>query len=502
MTEPSIRTRRWAWPLAGVVAGALAGGAAVDFGPVPFSAAVAQERPATADLNAPSFADVVERASPAVVNISVTKTARWMPAVNRFRARPPEEAPFRGTPFEDFFERFFEPPNAPGLPPAPRVQGAGSGFVIDADGYIVTNHHVISDADEITVTFHDGRQLEATVVGDDPLTDLALLRVETDEPLPFVTFADSDAVRVGEWVLAIGNPFGLGGTATAGIVSARGRDIESGPYDDYLQIDAPINRGNSGGPVFNAAGEVIGVSTAIFSPNGGNVGIGFAIPSNQAASVVAQLRADGTVERGWLGVQLQTLDPDLAESLGLEEAKGALIAEVLDDTPAARAGLEAGDVVTRFGDRDIASPRDLSLAVAAADPGETVSVEIVRDGATRTIEVELGERADTVASAPGAGPGGQGSLGLQLAPLTDDERARLGISEDVEGALIVGVVPGSPAAEEGLRAGDVIVEVNGRAVTSAADAADALRNARDDGSDILMLVRRGDGQRFVALDRS
>jgi serine protease Do len=413
MTGSNITSRRWRLPL-GIAAAAFAGGAVVQLAPVPFSQALAQDR-AAEQLIAPqggfaSFADVVEQASPAVVNIAVTKVTRSMPAAG-FGQSMPRGMP--NSPLEEFFGRFFEMPGGPGMPGIPgtprgpqRSEGAGSGFVIDRDGYIVTNHHVVSDSEKVVVTFQDGEQLDATLVGQDPKTDLALLKVEADRELPFVTFADSDKARVGEWVLAIGNPFGLGGTATAGIISARGRDIQSGPYDDYMQIDAPINRGNSGGPVFNISGEVIGVNTAIFSPNGGNIGIGFAIPANQAASVVAQLKDDGAVERGWLGVQIQSIDEDLAKTLELDEAEGALVAEVMGDSPAAAAGFEPGDVVTRFGNAEIDSARTLSRVVAGHKPGDSVEVRVIRRGEARELDVKLGDAASSgeVVASSGAVP--------------------------------------------------------------------------------------------------
>src|SRR5690606_22389097 len=321
--------------------------------------------------------------------------------------------------------------------------------------------------------------------------------------LPFVTFADSDKARVGEWVLAIGNPFGLGGTATAGIISARGRDIQSGPYDDYMQIDAPINRGNSGGPVLNIAGEVIGVNTAIFSPNGGNIGIGFAIPANQAASVVAQLKDAGAVERGWLGVQIQSIDEDLAKTLGLDEAEGALVAEVMGDSPAAAAGFEPGDVVTRFGNAEIDSARTLSRVVAGHKPGDSVEVRVIRKGEVRELDVKLGDAAnsDEVVAASGAAAGDE-ALGLSFAALTDEHRSRLGLSEDVQGVLVVDVQSGSAAAEKGIRPGDVITQVNQRDVASVDAAVTALRQAQRDGDNALVLLRRGDAQRFVAMNFS
>jgi len=324
--------------------------------------------------------------------------------------------------------------------------------------------------------------------------------------LPHVAFADSDAARVGDWVLAIGNPFGLGGTATAGIISARGRHIENGPYDDYLQIDAPINFGNSGGPLFNVSGQVIGINTAIFSPNGGNIGIGFAIPATQAKNVIKQLRDNGSVQRGWLGVQIQDLDDELATSVGLKNGKGALVADVVKDSPAAHAGLQSGDVITRFNDHEIDSARALSLAVADVSPSSSAKVTVWRDGKSRDLSVKLGEasKAEEVAS---NGPAGNDSatadlLGLTLRGLTDQDRARLGVPSDVNGALVVAVEPDSAAADKGLEPGDLITRVNQKPVTSANAAVAALKTAKKDKSNALLLVRRGDAQRFVALSFS
>ncbi len=487
-------------PLAAALSVVLGGAAVLELGAPAIPAAIAEQQPVAAGFAAPSFADVVERASPAVVNISVIKVVSTMPA-GGYRDGLRRGVP--GSPLDEFFGRFFEMPGAPSTPR--RSEGAGSGFVVDPAGFIVTNHHVVSDAEKIVVTFADGRQLDARVVGDDSQMDLALLEVDAGEPLPYVAFGDSDAVRVGEWVLAIGNPFGLGGSASAGIVSARGRDIRSGPYDDYLQIDAPINRGNSGGPVFDSAGRVIGVSTAIVSPNGGSVGIGFAIPSNHVAAVVDQLKATGSVERGWLGVSLQGLDGTLADSFGLASAAGALVAEVVPDSPAAAAGLEVGDVVTHFDGDAVESVRDLTFAVAKRRPGDSVTVAVVRDGKTHELEVDLGNRAVATASAGARAPAaqtGESALGLQLAPLTDRERARLGLPRDIGGALIINVEPESTAAREGLRAGDVIVSVNRRSVGSVDEAAAALEDAKAEGDRAVLLVRRGGGQHFVALDLS
>jgi serine protease Do len=501
MTTGWLKSSARAGWLAGVVAGvALTLAAlAVNFTPAAQSQSVVS--PVT---GASSFADVVEAVSPAVVNIMVDKAAGALPtaAIPDFDSREgtPRGQQFR-SPFDEFFGRFFDMPGQP--MPERRVEGQGSGFLIEANGYVVTNNHVIDGADKIVVTLQDGRKLDATLVGRDAKTDLALIKVD-GSGLPHVAFGDSDRTRVGDWVLAIGNPFGLGGTATAGIVSARGRDIQSGPYDDYLQLDAPINFGNSGGPVFNAAGEVVGVSTAIFSPNGGNVGIAFAIPANQARTVIEELEENGSVERGWLGVQIQNLDEELATSLGLTTERGALVAEVLGDGPAERGGVQAGDVITRFDAHEIDSARTLSRVVADSNPSETARVDVWRNGKNHELRVKLGEASggeEIAAAGPANSQGGE-TLGLTLRPLTDQDRTQLGVPAETEGALVVAVAPGSTAAEKGIRPGDVITQVNRKDVASAADAVAALKQLKNDKSSALLLVRRGDSQRFVALSFS
>jgi serine protease Do len=498
MTERWTRSSaRFGW-LAGAVGAGILTFSAVNLSGNLTAQPVAPRQPASPGV---SFADVIESVSPAVVNIAVMKVESASPTQFQFRGDgmrgPQQQFPF------EFFERFFE--GDPRQMPQRRSEGQGSGFLIDASGYIVTNNHVAGGADEITVTLQDGRKFDATLVGSDPRTDLALVKIDVGSDLPYVAFGDSDAVRVGDWVVAIGNPFGLGGSATAGIISARGRDIRSGPYDDYLQLGAPINFGNSGGPVFNVAGEVVGVNTAIFSPNGGNVGIGFAIPANQAKDIVADLKETGSVERGWLGVQIQNLDEDLAASLRLDGTEGALVTEVVADGPAARGGVQAGDVITRFNDRVIDSPRTLSRVVAAASPNTGAKVTVWRDGRSRELTVDLGQAENEVVAAvgPGGGPAqGSAALGLTLRGITDGDRASLGLSNDVQGAVVTAVAPGSAAAEKGIRPGDVITQVNQQAVTNAADAAAALNRARERDETALLLVRRGDGQRFVALSFS
>lgn len=346
----------------------------------------AQDRSPVSASQPASFADVVERVSGAVVNIAVSKTATTMPT-----SGVPGRSPRGSSPFDEFFGRYFDVPDGRGFPMVPKQQGEGSGFIVDTEGFIATNYHVVDGAEEIVVTLPSGEKLDAHLVGQDSRTDLALIKVDAPSALAALEFGDSDSARVGDWVLAIGNPFGLGGTATAGIISARGRDIQSGPYDDYLQIDAPINSGNSGGPVFNTAGQVIGINTAIFSPNGGNIGIGFAIPSNQARDVIAELKEHGSLRRGWLGVEIQTIDEALVSALSLDESAGVLVTQVVPDGPADRAGLAAGDVVTRFESERVDSARTLGRLVGSRRAGDRVELRFLRDGSAHELRVELGE---------------------------------------------------------------------------------------------------------------
>jgi serine protease Do len=501
MRSLALSKSRSAWTALILAGGALAGFLAAGLGEAQDQAAA----PVPAFAGPPSFADVIEEVSPAVVNIAVTKE----------RAVSVSSSPFSGSPLEEFFGPFFGIPEGalpeqrrmrPQLPP---VRGQGSGFVIDADGYIATNHHVVEGASEVTVTLATGEQLAATVVGTDPDTDLALLKVDNGGDLPALRLGDSDRARVGEWVVAIGNPFGLGGSASAGIISARGRDIQSGPYDDFLQIDAPINSGNSGGPVFNAAGEVIGINTAIFSPNGGNIGIGFAIPANQARRVLDVLREGGTVSRGWLGITMQPVDESLAEAFELGRPRGALVAEVQPDSPADAGGIVAGDVITRLDGREIDSTRTLGRLVGALDAGERVEIDVWRDGQSLSLVVEVGDRGEGLAQAGltqgqgrGQGPGARSgaTLGLTLEDLTPERRTSLGLGPDVQGAVVTAVAPNSPAARQGIQVGDVIQSVNRRPTATADEAASSLASVTERGGRVLVRLHRDGSSRFVAVN--
>jgi serine protease Do len=457
------------------------------------------------------YADLVEAVAPAVVFIEVTAVAEVPPPIDRrgMPGLPP------GSPLEEFFERFgipmpegVQPGPGPEMPQRPRM-GVGSGFLVDPEGLIVTNNHVVAGATEVNVRLDDGRSFLADVVGTDPQTDLALIRIDAGGTLPHVEFGDSDVVRPGDNVIAVGNPFGLGGTVTAGIVSAIDRDIQAGPYDAFIQIDAPINQGNSGGPLFNETGEVIGVNTAIFSPTGVNVGIGFAVPANVARDVVAQLAEDGAVERGLLGVQLQPMTDELAEALGLEEPRGALVAAVTPDSPAADAGVEAGDVILRYRGREIETLRDLPRLVAATRPGQEVEIEIQRAGERETLSVEIGRlrpeetaALDAPPTVPPAEPQEMEAPGLGIAVTALDEttRALAGVEEQIEGVLVVGVDPRGPAAGQ-LPAGDVIVALQNREVASPEALAEAL-DEEDDTAAVLLRVWRDGSERFVGLRRA
>ncbi len=452
-----------------------------------------------ASLPPDSFADLAAKVTPAVVNISSTR---------HVAASAETDIPFDfppGSPFEQFFKQFRDRQGR--HRGGEDMKALGSGFIIDPSGYVVTNEHVIDDAAEIQVTLNNGKDFPAKVIGIDKKTDLALLKVSAPTPLPYVSFGNSDTARVGDWVLAVGNPFGLGGTVTTGIVSARGRDIHSGPFDDFLQIDASINRGNSGGPTFNLAGEVIGVNSAIASPNGGSVGIGFAIPSNMAKPVIAALREKGRVERGFIGVGIQEVTPEIAQSLGLGQPMGALVASVQPDGPAAAARIQQGDVILFFDGQTVGETHDLPRIVAATPAGKEVDVVVWRDGARKTLTVKVGKMKDEpqVASAednsaPAADSAAHRLLGVQLSALTDDVRQQLGIGDDVKGVVIMDVIEGSPAARQGLQQGDIIEQVARHRVTSPAEVDHLVAQAAaKDRSSVLLLVNRQGNELFLAV---
>ncbi|MEL6646691.1 MAG: Do family serine endopeptidase [Pseudomonadota bacterium] len=450
-------------------------------------AVVAQARP-------DSFADLAEGVSPAVVNITtstvVSQSTNQSPIV-------PE-----GSPFEDFF-REFQDRNGD----RPRRSSAlGSGFVISEDGYVVTNNHVIESADEIIIEFFSGEELQAELIGTDPKTDIALLKVDADEPLPFVTFGDSNTARVGDWVIAVGNPLGQGFSVSAGIVSARNRAL-SGTYDDYIQTDAAINRGNSGGPLFNLEGEVVGVNTAILSPTGGSIGIGFSMASNVVTRVVDQLREFGETRRGWLGVRIQDVTDDVAEAMGLDEASGALVTDV-PEGPAADAGMLAGDVIMSFDGAEVSDTRSLVRRVGNTEVGKTVRVIVFREGETQTLKVTLGRREVAEGVIPAAQPGAESNdeaveevfLGLTLTPVTDELREQLELADDAEGLVVTDVDTLAEAYEKGMRAGDVITEAGQQKLRAVSDLEDRISEAKEAGrKSLLLLVRRAGDPRFVAL---
>jgi serine protease Do len=452
------------------------------------------------------IADVSEQVIDSVVNISTKQT------VDITKREMPQLPP--GSPFEEFFEEFFKNRQGKnGVPTPRRVNSLGSGFIIDPSGLVVTNNHVIADADEVNVILNDGTTLKAEVLGRDTKTDLALLKVKPTKLLKAARFGDSDKLRLGEWVIAIGNPFSLGGTVTAGIVSARNRDIQSGPYDNYIQTDAAINRGNSGGPLFNLNGEVVGVNTAIISPSGGSIGIGFAVPSKTVVPVIDQLREFKEVRRGWLGVRIQQVTDEIADSLNVKPPRGALIAGIDDKGPAKPAGIEPGDVVVKFDGKDIKEMRDLPRIVADTPVGKDVAVTIVRKGKEVTKTVKLGrldEAPDTKAASltpkqdnpPEEKPAVKKALGLDLANLTDALRKQHKISDKVKGVLITAVDPNSPAAEKHLAPGMVIAEVQQQPVANAAELQARVDKLKKDGKKavVLLVVTPGGDPSFVALN--
>ncbi len=454
----------------------------------------------------PSFADVVERVSPAVVSVQVKSKMQPTSDDGFGMFQGPDGLPDNPQ-LREFFKQFrgFGNPDGPreGKPfhrrhrdGQPRPIAQGSGFFVSEDGYIVTNNHVVDGGSDYTIVMNDGKELDAKLVGTDPRTDLALLKVDSDQKFTYVAFGDDSKARIGDWVVAVGNPFGLGGTVTAGIISARGRDIGAGPYDDFIQIDASVNRGNSGGPTFDLEGQVVGINTAIFSPSGGSVGIAFAIPASTAKLVVQDLIKDGTVARGWLGVEIQPVTSDIAESLGLSADKGALVASVQDSAPAKKAGIVAGDVITQVDGKDVASPRELARLIAAQAPGKSVELGVWRKGKAETLTVDLGTlpNADKTASADDG----------QSSPAEPNSLADLGLTvtkaDDGKGLVVTDVDPDSFASDRGIQAGDVITAVNSTEVNDAGDVTKAIADAQKAGrKSVLVQLNRDDTNRFVAL---
>lgn len=492
------RTRLMAAAASVAIAGAVGLGA-VTTGTAPVMAeAVRIEAPQAA----PGFADVVERVSPAVISVRVkTKIQSASDMSSGFSQMPGFDDLPDDHPLKRFFREFrgdqgdqgrnFNRPHRS----EPRPTAQGSGFFVSEDGYVVTNNHVVDGGESFTVVMDDGTEYDAKLVGKDPRTDLAVLKVDAaNRKFTYVDFADDTKVRVGDWVVAVGNPFGLGGTVTAGIVSARGRDIGAGPYDDFIQIDAAVNRGNSGGPAFNLNGEVVGINTAIFSPSGGNVGIAFAIPASAAREVVQDLIKDGVVQRGWLGVQIQPITQDIADSIGLKETKGALVSEPQEDGPAKEAGIQAGDVIVAVDDKQVDSPKELARIIGGIQPGKSVDVALWRDGNTQNVKVKLGELPDTR----------QEAAVEQSAPMEPDTLENLGLTvtraEDGKGLVVTDVAPDSDAAERGIQPGDVITTVNSVNVASADEVTKAMSEAAKAGRKaVLVQITRDGSSRFVAL---
>jgi len=473
------------------------------------SNAVATTQTPVAGITAPngSFAPIVATTKPAVVTVTTV-----------MKAQPEamgEATPSDGnSPFDDYFRQFFGDqgtpmPKTPQQQQAQRTEALGSGFIVSADGTIVTNNHVVDGASSIKVTLDDGTELPAKLVGRDAKNDLAVLKIKASKPLPTIKWGDSDRLMTGDQVLAIGNPFGIGTTVTAGIVSARGRDLHSGPFDDFIQIDAPINHGNSGGPLVDVNGNVVGINTAIYSPNGGSVGVGFAIPSDQAQKVVAKLMKDGSIQYGYLGVEIQPVTPDVAAAIGLDHPGGALVSQVNDGSPAASAGIETGDVITSFAGQDVKDPKDLSRAVADVAPGAKETLDIWRKGKAVQISVNVGQNSDDVktasvtdgSGAPGAGQGDRvPAIGLGLVDITPDIRQQLNLAESERGAVVASVNPDKAAAAAGVQPGDIIVAVNQAPVKNARQVTQAIAQASKSGrKSVLLLVERGGAQIYVAV---
>jgi serine protease Do len=464
------------------------------------------------------FADIAEKLLPQVVNISTIQKASSAQSgeMDDLLEGMPQLPP--GSPFEDLFKEFKKQQQKRSQQgqqeqeESQKVTSVGSGFILDATGYIVTNNHVIAGADEINVTLQDNTTLKAELIGHDKKTDLALLKVKPEKPLIPTKWGDSDKMRVGDWVLAIGNPYALGGTVTAGIVSARARDIQSGPYDDFLQSDAAINKGNSGGPMFNTQGEVIGINTAIMSPTGGSVGIGFAIPSNMAKNVIDQLKSSGHTRRGWLGVRIQGVSPEIAESLGLGKARGAMVSSANKDGPADKGGVKNGDVILSFDGKDVTEMRRLPRIVAETEVGKSAPMVVWRDGKEKTLNVKLGElenfekgeeksdkKADKATEPATNNKESIDELGINAGLLTPENRKKFNIKPDVKGVLVLEVKAGTKAAERGMQAGDVILEIAQQEVSSVAEVAKAAKTAKEKNKPLLLLVSRDGDARFVAI---
>jgi len=460
-----------------------------------WSAVGAATQPPTQPLSLPpvvnqtGFADLAAKVKPAVVNIATTQRPQ--------RAEVPQMPDFGpNSPFGEMFRHYFDQQRRGGAP----THALGSGFIIDPAGYIVTNNHVVDGAHDISVTLDDGQNYPAKLVGRDEKTDLAVLKIEAGKSLPYVEFGDSGKERVGDWVIAIGNPFGLGGTVTAGIVSAHDRNLNEGAYDDYIQIDAPINPGNSGGPLFNQSGQVVGIDTAIYSPSGGSVGIGFAIPSNLASKVVTQLREHGAVARGWLGIQMQAVTPALSKAVGRPNAEGVIIDKVEADSPAARAKLEQGDIITGYDGTPVKTPRDLALDVANTANGATAKLTVWRNGQERTVDVTIGTQAKEKMAKADVQSDESAPVGMMLAPLDAAQREQAGLDAGVHGVYVAEVEPDSRAAESGIQAGDVIVRVGNEAVTTPAEVKAKIHAAERQKKDAVpLLVMRDGATSYLAL---
>ena len=454
--------------------------------------------PAFAGKVPESFADLAEKLSPTVVNISTTQTINspFKSMRDKFRGQPNMNE------LDDLLERFL----GPNLGDR-KTQSLGSGFIIDSSGYIVTNSHVTEGAEEITVTLHDDAQYKAEIIGSDKKTDLALLKIKPAKPLPYAKFGNSDKSRVGDWVVVIGNPFGLGGTVTTGIISARSRDINSGPFDNYIQTDAAINRGNSGGPMFNLDGTVIGINTAIFSPNGGgNVGIGFAVPSNMANNIISQLKENGSIKRGWLGVKIQTVTEEIAESIGLEDQKGALVAEIMKDSPADNSDIKVGDIIIRFDGKEITTMKTLPRVVAETDIGKKVKVEVIRGGKRENFKVTIAKldegenKTNEKSNLKNRDDKKEDTLGLSLSPLNDSLKQKHRIDKGVKGVLVENVHPDSISAERGISKGDIIIEANRKKLLSEKDFSNIVKRAlKNKKKAVLLLIHKRGESIFIAI---